>query len=270
MIALALMTLLLSQTPAPATGTPAPEAAAPAAAAAGAAEIPGSKKGLAANALSAARRAVAESDKDAATKEKAKARLAEAEELFSKGQYEESARAADDAWALVSGESKVTRFRVEVAKDGETEVVAASGSPLRVEAQGVTRALYAGQSLKVKKGEAPPELEVLGVPTPLRPGANWLIRSKRRAGALAPVTLTWTAVPGAESYEVEVQPLAGGEPFALTVARPSASLPALDAGRYVWSVRALRGRERSESSPKRPFELVEEVLKLEVKGSSWK
>lgn len=263
MIALSLTLLVLLQTPAAPSreASPAPDAAVDS----------GSARAMAANALSAATRAVAQTVVDAKTKSEASERLSEAENLFLEGRYPESARVADEAWALVSAEAKeATQFRVEVARDGETEVISTSGAPIRVEAQGVTRPVYAGQSLKVRKGEAPPEVEGLKAPAPLRPLSGGLVRAKRRKGSLAPVTLSWTAVPGAENYEVEVQSASGGEPFALTVAKTITALPPLEPGRYVWTVRALRGRERSEASLTRQFELVEEVLKLEVKGSSWK
>jgi hypothetical protein len=233
-------------------------------------KLPGPERALAASALSSAAKAVTQAPKDAEKKSGAAKRLAEAEKLFARARYQEAARLADEAWALVSGDSKATKFRVEVAADGETEVVSASGAAVRVEAQGVTRQVSAGQSLKVKKGEAPPEVEVLRAPSPLRPSAAAVVRSTRRRGALAPVMISWSAVPGAESYELEVTPLSGGEPLVVTVAKTSTVLSSLEPGRYVWSVRAIRGPERSEASASREFQLVEEALKLEVKGASWK
>lgn len=231
--------------------------------------LPGKDRGLAASALSAAAKAVSQAS-DEAKKAQATARLAEAERLFAEARYADSAVAADEAWALVSGESKLTRFRVEVAKDGETEVASASGAPIRVEAQGVVRPVYSGESVKVKKGEAPPLPVALVAPSLIRPARGSVIRGKRAEGALPPVTLSWSAVSGAESYELELRPAKGGEPMTVTVARTSTTLRALAPGRYVWSVRALRGRDRSEAAAAREFELVEEALKLEVKGSSWK
>ncbi|NVJ28071.1 peptidoglycan-binding protein LysM, partial [Myxococcus sp. AM011] len=111
----------------------------------------------------------------------------------------------------------------------------------------------------------------LAVPQPEQPKQGAVL--KRRADAkkqLGPVKLTWAAVPGVERYEVEVaRDSEGAAVVTQTTTTPEVTMPALAAGRYWWTVRAVGGAGRSEPSAVRRFELVPERLPINVKKGPW-
>ncbi len=235
-------------------------------------KLPGPDRKLALSALVAARNAVAQADRAVERREEATARLKEAEASFQVANYADAARAADGAWQLVSGStSQPQSFSVDVSDAGDTRVTVHSGQSVRVEAEGVTRPVAPGESLRVEKGQPPPQpAPPLASPKPTAPDDNKKLTFQPAKGLLGPVTLEWSAVTGARKYEVEVLP-AKGEPLRLSVSTAQAKLPALPAGPYRWRVRAVGQDVKSEASTMRHFELVDGSLKLEVKGTQqWK
>ncbi|MGQ0508046.1 MAG: peptidoglycan-binding protein LysM [Myxococcaceae bacterium] len=230
-------------------------------------KLPGPDRALANSALAAARNAVAAGGKN--QNADASKHLREAEKLFREARYRESAQAADSTWRLLSeSATQPTRFAVEVAEDGKTKVASRTGQPVRVEAQGVTQPVYAGQSVRVEKGKPPSAPESAPLPPLLvSPHDNFHLYLRGASTALGPVILTWHAVNGAQSYEVEVT--GSGAPLALKSARPEARLPPLAAGRYSWTVRAIKGEVRSAPSATRSFELSPDAMKLDVKGKGF-
>ena len=121
--------------------------------------LPGPERDLALSALASAKSAVRQAKAGAARNE-ASERTAEAERLLSAGRYAEAAAEADSAWKLLSQRVEdPSRFAVQVAPDGTTRVHVDSGIPVRVEAEGRTRAVSAGETVLVHKGEPP------GIPT---------------------------------------------------------------------------------------------------------
>ncbi|XXF76397.1 LysM peptidoglycan-binding domain-containing protein [Myxococcaceae bacterium GXIMD 01537] len=237
-------------------------------------KLPGPDRALALSALETARNAVAQAERAGKRPQEAAAKLKEAEGYFLSAHYAEAARAADRAWKLVSaGSPQPTAFAVEVSEQGDTQVIGISGAPVRVEAEGTTRAVGPGETVRVKKGEPPPPpapaAPPLTAPRPTAPSHEQKLTLQPVKGRLGPVLLAWEAVAGAQAYEVEVRPPAG-EPLRLSVIAAQAQLAALSPGRYRWTVRALKQDARSEASVERLFELVDGSLKLEVKGSKWK
>lgn len=233
--------------------------------------LPGPERTHALAALAAARSALAQADVGKAHVVEARARLKDAEGHLARAHYREAAQAADAAWRQVNaGRVEPTAFRVEV-DDAGTTVRAQSGQPVRVEAQGAARPVYAGQVVRVQQGEPPPPpVAPPAAPRPSRPLDARVLEFPPGPKGLGPVTLAWEPVAGATGYAVEVVPPAG-QVLSLSAGRAEVKLQPLPAGRYRWRVWAL-GREgtRSEASAVREFELVEARLKLEVKGSSWK
>lgn len=239
-------------------------------------KIPGPERSLAVSALSAAQHAVDQSG-PGAERDKAAGQLARARTLFSQARYPEAANAADSAWRLLNkAHDASARFAVDVARDGTTQVSARSGPAIRVEAEGRMVPVASGETVRVRKGEAPefapppPQLmEPLARPQLLAPDDHDTLGFKS-AGALGPVRLSWTEVKGARSYEVRVSSAAGGQDRVLTTRRPTAMLRALQPGTYVWTVKALGPTNESPLSDKRTFELSREGLKLEVHETQWK
>jgi len=242
-------------------------------------------RALALSALVAARNAVEQADRKVARREEAAARLKEAEASFQTAHYADAAQAADSAWQLVSGgASQRQAFSVDVSDGGDTTVIVHSGRPVGVESEGVTRPVSPGQTLRVEKGQPPPQptpsvpapsvpapsAPVLASPRPTAPAHKKRLTLPPSNGLLGPVTLTWSAVEGATGYEVEVLPANKGEPVRMNVNTAQAKLPALPPGSYRWTVRAVGKDAKSEASTARHFELVDGSLKLEVKGSQWK
>lgn len=259
-----------------------PDAGAPAAPA-----VPGEpQRSVAVSAVAAARNAVDQAGKDSPNREEAAAQLAQAEALLSDGKYREAATAADNAWRLVSGRTgEKTKFTVDVAPDGKTEVRATTGQAVQVEAQGVTEALYPGDAVVVAKGmpprraspppparaEPPPPARALPSPQPVAPGDKEQVLARAIKGGVGPVVLRWSAVPGATGYEVEVLPRSG-KALKLKARGTVTAIAALPEGSYRWTVRAVEGSGalRSPPSAARSFELKSDGLKLEVKGTDWK
>lgn len=250
--------------------------------------IPGRERELALSALHAARNAVSHAGANsgaasaanagsAAANPEATRKLAHAEELFAHARYQDAAKAADGAWQLVSGPAHApTRFTVTVADGGKTQVKAHSGKPVRVEAEGVATAVYAGQAVDVEKGQAPQRLEETP-PAPLlvSPEDDTHLKLRATEKGVGPVLLSWKPVDGAKGYEVTVERAEGkGSPVVVKSSRPEVRIGSLPEGRYLWSVRALGEKTRSELSARRAVELsrdpVKDALKLEVKGASWK
>lgn len=226
--------------------------------------------------LEAARNALAQADHKAGRREEAAARLKEAEAHFQAKQYADAGKAADHAWqlALAPASQTAQSFSVDVSEAGATTVEVRSGKPVSVKAQGVTREVAPGESVRVEKGQPPPPVPPpaapLAAPRPSSPGNHKKLTFQPVKGRLGPVTLSWRAVEGALEYEVEVQPTASGSPVRMVVNTARARLPPLPAGRYRWTVRAVRQDAKSETSAARYFELVDGSLKLEVKDSDWK
>ncbi|MFP2912117.1 peptidoglycan-binding protein LysM, partial [Pyxidicoccus sp. 3LFB2] len=189
--------------------------------------------------------------------------------------YAQASAAANAAGRQVASAPAphASTFSVEVGPDGGTTTVTVTkGPPVRVEAEGVTRPVTAGASMRVEKGSPPPEPPApLVAPKPALPeDGEQLKRRPDKAGLLGPVKLSWAAVPGAERYEVEVSRDIEGPPvFAQAVPGVEVKLPALPAGRYRWTVRAVGPAGRSEPGSPRRFELVSERLKLEVQKGQW-
>jgi len=201
----------------------------------------------------------------------AKEKLTAAEELCRQKKFRECAQAADEAWKLSAEKvEEPTRFAVEVHQDGSTQVRSQSGKPVQVAAQGVTRPVYAGQAVAVTQGKAPSAPQTVpAVPVLVKPETDEKLRLKPSRKGLGPVLLTWSAVPGASAYEVRVE----GKESPLFFASKSASvqLPPLPPGSYRWAVRSVVAANlKSDLSEQRAFELIEDPLKLEVKGGEWK
>jgi hypothetical protein len=237
-------------------------------------KLPGPERDRARSALSAAWATVRQ--RDAGTTGPAAGELTEAERLFSAARYAEAARLADAAWARVSDGAEAQHFSVQVAADGgATEVTAHSGTPVRVSAQGVTRAVHAGHAVRVERGEAPPVAGptrpprvALGIPLPVSPASGELLRQRPVGRGLEPVTVRWTAVEGADGYVVTLA--RGSRRWTVRSTRLDAQLPSMRPGTYRWSVRAVLGDQEGEASAPVRFRIEEEPLELEVKGSGWK
>ncbi|MFY0580039.1 hypothetical protein ACN28S_42520 [Cystobacter fuscus] len=153
---------------------------------------------------------------------------------------------------------------------GDTVVKAVSGR-VSVEGGGTTQVIEDGASVQVEKGQAP--RLVLGVPRPTKPQDKQRLSVKPVKSGLQPVLISWKAVQGAESYEVELVP-AQGERRVMPASSNELQVP-LAAGTYRWSVRALSRDSRSEASAERDFEVeVAEVpakrLRVKVQSSKWK
>jgi hypothetical protein len=204
----------------------------------------------------------------------AQSELAEAEQRFAEGKYDEAARAADRAWERVTGASrKSSSFSVEVSEAGDTQVATRTGQPVRVEAQGVQRPVGPGERVRVTRGQPPgPVLRPPPQPLLASPRHKAKLRLKPdEKGQLGPVKLAWRKAAGASSYEVTVSPEKGrGGPYTFATQQPQLQLPALPPGRYGWTVVAA-GQEELRSAAAGPwtFELEEDPLKLEVKGTKW-
>ena len=224
--------------------------------------------------LETARNAVKHADAKAARREEAAAKLKEAEAHFQSARYEEAAQAADGAWKLLStsAASQPTAFTVAVDAKGSTTVTSHSGQPVRVDAEGITKSVGPNTSMRVDKGQPPPEPRpLLSVPLPTQPSDKLKLSVQPAKGGLGPITLAWKAVEGAESYEVELVPVRG-EKRVLTATTAQLKV-ALHAGAYRWRVRALAREARGEASPEHGFEVAEapaKSIKLEVQPSKWK
>lgn len=234
--------------------------------------IPGPERAMAQNAVSAASRALSQSDAGTPDRQQASRRLAEAEEHFHQARYAEATRAADAVWELISDSPQPgTQFSVQVNHEGRTQVMTRTGQPVRVEAEGVTQTVYAGQTTVVEKGQPPTRpVEQLPAPSLSTPADQTTFKVKPTRQGLGPVTLTWKAVPGAKGYEVELTVPDGKAPMVVKATRPEAKLPPLPPGQYQWAVRSVADDLKSGLSARRSFELQAEQIKLEVRGAGWK
>jgi LysM repeat protein len=231
---------------------------------------PPEERNKALSALSTARDAVAQADRNAARREEASAKLREAEAFLQSADYASAAKTADSAWALLSpGAAKPTSFSLNVGESGDTTVRVETGT-VRVSAENKTQPVNAGQVVRVDKGKPPPAPEaVLTAPQPRTPSDKSRILRPAVNGQLGPVTLTWSSVAGAKSYEVEVLP-PQGEPLRRTLTATQLQLPLLPAGSYRWTVRAVGESHKSNASAERLFELAEDKVKIEVGTTNWK
>ncbi|HEX4803270.1 MAG TPA: peptidoglycan-binding protein LysM, partial [Myxococcaceae bacterium] len=232
--------------------------------------LPGPERARAQSALMAARNALNQSDLQADGRAEAAASVGRAEQLFQSAKYEESAAAADAAWRLLSGfGAQSTRFAVQVT-DGQTRVTSRSGRPVRVEREGLSRAVHPGQALTITEesfpGAAPAMPELVSPPDLAR------LTTRPNPKGIGAAALSWQPVAGAARYLVEIVPLESpsAKPIALSVDKPGARV-SLPVGKYAWSVRAVAEQgAKSNSSSRRSFELAVEPLKLEVKETRWK
>ncbi|WP_216673785.1 LysM peptidoglycan-binding domain-containing protein, partial [Pyxidicoccus fallax] len=118
-------------------------------------KVPGNDRVLARKALETARTLVG----DAGVSPEAEARLKEAEAHFRAGRYSQASEAANAAGkhGVRAPTPQSSAFSVEVGADGGATIVTVSrGPPVRVEAQGVTRPVAVGESVRVEKGSPPP------------------------------------------------------------------------------------------------------------------
>lgn len=223
------------------------------------------------SALEAARNAVAQADRNAARREEASAKLREAEAQFQSADYVAAAKTIDSAWALLSpGAGQPSTFSVNVDEKGDTTVSVHTGPPVRVRSEDKTQPVNAGQVVRVEKGKPPPAPEaILTAPQLRTPADKHPFTLPAVKGKLGPVTLTWSPVAGARSYEVEVLP-PQGEPLRRTLTATQWQLPLLPAGRYRWTVRAVGESHKSNASAERLFELAEDKVKIEVGKTDWK
>ncbi|WNG34793.1 LysM peptidoglycan-binding domain-containing protein [Archangium violaceum] len=236
-------------------------------------KLPGADRSRAQSVLETARNAVKHADAKMARREEAAAKLKEAETHFQNARYQDAAKAADGAWKLLSeSAAQPTAFTVAVDDTGATTVKSVSGQPVRVEAEGVTRPVLVGESVRVEKGQPPPAPRApLSVPHPTQPADRLKLSVQFAKSGLGPITLAWQAVEGAEGYEVELMPQQG-EKRVLTATATQLKV-ALPAGTYRWSVRALARDHRSEASTEQGFEVAEAPAKpinLQVQPSKWK
>jgi len=235
-------------------------------------KLPGPDRALAQRSLTTARNALAQADANAAQREEAAAKLKEAEAYFQSARYDAAAQAADGAWKLVAATAaQPTTFSVAVDDKGTTTVESRSGQPVRVEAEGVTHPVYAGESVRVVKGQAPSAPRApLGAPLPTQPANKSKLTVQPAKSGASSVTLAWKPVEGAEGYEVELVP-ARGEKRTLPANTHQLKVP-LAAGAYRWSVRAVAREARSEASAEQGFEVAEAPAKpinLQVQPTKW-
>jgi hypothetical protein len=238
--------------------------------------LPGPERERAVSAIASARSAVHQA-KPGAARTEASQRLADAEQLLGGAHYAEAAAQADGAWKLVSQRpDDASRFAVQVADDGTTRVRVDSGIPVRVEAEGRTRAVSPGESVLVRRGEAPgvptdelapPRSAGLEAPVLLSPTANLRLALDPKGKGVGPLRLSWRPVSGARGYLVELK---GASTQTVRTTRPEAGFPVLPTGSYRWSVRAI-GEEGALGPPaERALELSTSTIRLDVQEPSWK
>ncbi len=238
--------------------------------------LPGPERGLALSAIASANSAVHQA-KPGAARTEASERTAEAVRLLAGGRYAEAAAEADSAWRLLSSRGEdPSRFAIQVAPDGTTRVHVDSGIPVRVEAEGRTRAVSAGETVLVHQGEAPgiptgqldvPSASSLESPVLLAPAAGLRLVLDPKGKGVGPLRLSWRSVPGARGYLVELK---GPTPQTLRTTRAEASFPTLLTGSYRWSVRALGVEGELGPAAERALELSSGNIKLEVQTPDWK
>jgi hypothetical protein len=238
--------------------------------------LPGQERDLALGAITSARSAVRQAAQGAARTE-ASSRLEDAERLLSGAHYQEAAAQADGAWKLVSQRPEdPSHFAIQVADDGTTRVHVDSGIPVRVEAEGRTRAVSPGETVLVRRGEAPgmpsgptaaqPQ-GALEAPVLLSPAANLHLSLDAKGKGVGPLHLSWRAVAGARGYLVELR---GPSPQTVRTAHPEASFQSVLAGSYRWSVRALGVEGALGPSSERALDVSTGNIKLEVQPPDFK
>ncbi len=238
--------------------------------------LPGPERELALSAIASAKSAVQQA-KPGAARTEALERTAEAERQLSSGKYAEAAAQADSAWKLLSQRVEdPSRFAIQVAPDGTTRVHVDSGIPVRVEAEGRTRAVSPGETVLVHKGEAPgiptgqlatPTAGGLEAPLLLAPAAGQRLALDPKGKGVGPLRLSWRAVAGARGYLVELR---GPSAQTLRTTRAEANFPSVLTGGYRWSVRALGVEGELGPAAERPLELTNSNIKLEVQPPDWK
>ena len=237
-------------------------------------QVPGPERARAVAAIGSARSAIGQAPAGSARTE-AEARLAEAESLLARARYAEAAAQADGAWKLLAeAREERSHFAVAVEPDGRTRVAVREGVPVRVEAQGRTRAVRAGEALTVIRGEPPgaPQLDsasspgVAEAPILISPEPGLKLALEPAPGGLGPVRFAWKPVPDAVGYELE---LAGPRKQTIRTAQPVVTVPGLPAGKYRWTVRAVLSDGSLGPSATRAVQLVPGRIKLEVKETPW-
>jgi LysM repeat protein len=238
--------------------------------------LPGPERDLALSAIASAKSAVHQA-KTGAARTEASGRLADAEKLLSAAHYAEAAAEADGAWKLVSQRPEdPSHFAIQVADDGTTRVHVDSGVPVRVEAEGRTRAVSPGETVLVRRGEAPgiptgqmspASPGVLEAPLLLFPAPNLHLALDPKGKGVGPLRLSWRAVSGARGYLVELK---GPTPQALRTAHSEASFPSVLTGSYRWSVRALGVEGALGPASEQALEVSSGNIKLEVQPPDWK
>ena len=235
--------------------------------------LPGPERARAVAAIGSARSAVVQAPPGSARTE-AESRLAEAESLLAHARYAEAAAEADGAWKLLADSREPrSRFAVAVEPDGRTRVRVHEGVPVRVEAQGHSRTVRAGETLAVIRGEPPGEPTIESgpggrsePPVLVSPEPGLKLALEPAPGGLGPVRFTWKPVPEAAGYVVE---LVGPRSQTLRTAQPGITVPGLPQGRYRWSVRAVQGDGELGPAATRMVQLVPGRIKLEVKEAPW-
>jgi hypothetical protein len=196
---------------------------------------------------------------------------------LSTAHYAEAAELADGAWKLVSQRPEdASHFAIQVADDGTTRVHVDSGIPVRVEAEGRTRAVSPGETVLVRRGEGPgiptgptepPGLGTLEAPELLSPTPNLRLSLDPKGKGVGPLRLSWRAVTGARGYLVELK---GPSPQTLRTTHAEASFPNVLTGAYRWSVRALGLEGALGPVAERGLEISAGNIKLEVQPPDWK
>lgn len=237
--------------------------------------LPGPERDLAVSAIASAKSAVHQA-KPGAARTEASGRLADAEKLLSGAHYAEAAAQADGAWKLVSQRPEdPSHFAIQVAEDGTTRVHVDSGTPVRVEAEGLTRAVSPGETVLVRRGEGPgiptgtlqPGLEALEPPALLSPGPNLRLPLDPKGKGVGPLRLSWRAVAGAHGYLLELK---GPSPQTVRTPNTEAGFQTVLPGTYHWSVRALGPEGALGPASERSLEIAPGNIKLEVQPPDWK
>lgn len=238
--------------------------------------LPGPDRDLAVSAIASAKSAVHQA-KPGAARTEASGRLADAEKLLSAAHYAEAAAQADGAWKLVSQRPEdPSHFAIQVADDGTTRVHVDSGIPVRVEAEGRTRAVSPGETVLVRRGEGPgiptgpsvsPGPGTLDAPELLSPAPNLRLSLDPKSKGVGPLRLSWRAVAGAQGYLVELK---GPSPQTVRTPRAEASFSTVLPGTYRWSVRALGPEGALGPASERSLEIAAGNIKLEVQPPDWK
>lgn len=153
--------------------------------------------------------------------------------------------------------------RFTVSARGGLPVSVEAAMPIPRTAPGEHRLQLAIETPQRLASEPVPLVQVLRRESRLR------LLSPRDGAVLAapPFALRWSAVPGIEGYEVEIDPGGGRLPLQLTTAVPQLEPPAgaLRPGVHRWRVRPLLpGGVRGEPTPARRIAVLPEAVKLRL------